>query len=56
MKSSCYTTITMSGTKQQKDKDLGREFNSEDESLTVLKLQTSASTTRRSSSAQMRTI
>ena len=28
MKSSCYTTITMSGTKQQKDKDIGREFNS----------------------------
>lgn len=36
MKSTCYTTITMSGTKQRKDKDLGpekdkhrgREFNS----------------------------
>ena len=36
MKSSCYTDIIDGGSKQQKDKDIGTEFNSEDESLTVL--------------------
>lgn len=38
MESICYTAIMDGGTKQRKDKDLGPEFNSEDQSLTVLEV------------------
>ena len=38
MKSTWYTDIIDGGSKQQKDKDIGTEFNSEDESLTVLEV------------------